>query len=89
MADNEHKMTTTSEKTRRQITSPWNAGFSQSEPVSLECYAYRISWTSLRMQSKMPPLLSGHQVDSQLWAVMAGLVDKVALVVFYGHGRQQ
>jgi hypothetical protein len=89
MADKEDKMTTTSEKTRRQITSPWNAGFSQSEPVIRKCYAYRISWTSLRMQSKVNLLLLGHQVDSQSWAMMAGLLDKGALVVLYGRGRQQ
>ena len=37
----------------------------------------------------VPLLLLGGQVDSQLWAMMAGLVDKGALIVLYALGRQQ
>jgi hypothetical protein len=87
MADNEHSTITTSEETRRQMISPCNADSAGVNRYLQECYSYRISLTYPRTPSKPGP--SGYQVYSQLWAMMAGQVDKAALPVFCDRGSGQ
>ena len=87
IADNEHSTTTTSPRTRRQITSPWSASISLGEQGNENGCPYRISWTYLCRQSKATPL--GSRVDCLLLAAMVGRVDKNALAAVCGREKQK
>jgi hypothetical protein len=69
------------------MISPCNAGSAGENRYLRERYTYRVSLTYPRTPSKPGP--SGYQVDSQLWAMMVGQVDKAALPVFCDRGSEQ
>jgi hypothetical protein len=66
MADNEHNTIVAPEKTRRQMMSPWNAGFSWGEPVSLRHPPYLLDISAYVLQDRSSGISSRFPITGQV-----------------------